>query len=374
MKKIGLVINPIAGMGGAVGLKGTDGVENLDEAIKRGATKIAKVRSKITLKELRHHHRDFSFLTCSDEMGEDALRELNYSKFKIVYTQKDNDGTSAYDTKSACAAFLKPNVSFILFAGGDGTARDIFSVVRDDMPILGIPCGVKMHSSVFAINPKMAAEIAIEYLHGKLEVKDSEIMDTDEYLYRKNQLATKVFGYAKTPYKPNLVQRSKSVFVHEDEEESKSNIATFADEFMNDDSLYIIGAGTTTKAIFDKIGLEKSLLGVDIVKNKQLIKKDVNEKDILEIIESEKKVKILISPIGAQGFIFGRGNQQISAEIIKKVGVENVIILATPYKLSQTPTLLVDTGDIQLDKELSGYKRIVTGYRIAQLHEIKAYY
>ena len=373
--KIGFLINPIAGLGGSVGLKGTDGL--VEEALKRGAKPVACERAKKCMQELELGASSV-ILTCSAEMGENAV--INKSqRYEVVYSFA-GDSTSE-DTKNACKTFLEERVDLLLFCGGDGTARDVYSVVGKDIPVIGIPAGVKMHSAVFAISPGGAAKIVEHFAAGKAELRDAEVMDTDEDAYRRNELRMKVFGYAQTPYEPLLVQQGKSLFQSVSEEKAKEEIARFACEFMADDSLYILGAGTTTHKIAELLGLgeEKTLLGVDAVKNRELVGKDLNERELLRLLkkENEKKkkgkspVKLLVSPIGAQGFVFGRGNQQLSAKVIEKVGVENVIVLATPHKLSETPFLLVDTGSEELDKQLSGYVSVVCGYRMAQRKEVR---
>ncbi len=373
--KIGFIINPIAGLGGSVGLKGTDGL--VEEALKRGAKPVACERAKKCMQELELGASSV-ILTCSAEMGENAV--INKSqRYEVVYSFA-GDSTSE-DTKNACKTFLEEGVDLLLFCGGDGTARDVYSVVGKDIPVIGIPAGVKMHSAVFAISPGGAAKIVEHFAAGKAELRDAEVMDTDEDAYRRNELRMKVFGYAQTPYEPLLVQQGKSLFQSVSEEKAKEEIARFACEFMAGDSLYILGAGTTTHKIAELLGLgeEKTLLGVDAVKNRELVGKDLNERELLRLLkkENEKKkkgkspVKLLVSPIGAQGFVFGRGNQQLSAKVIEKVGVENVIVLATPHKLSETPFLLVDTGSEELDKQLSGYMSVVCGYRMAQRKEVR---
>jgi len=373
--KIGLFINPIAGLGGSVGLKGTDGL--VEEALRLGAKPVACERAKKCMQELELGTSSV-ILTCSADMGENAM--INQSqRYEVVYSFA-GDSTSE-DTKNACRTFLEAGVDLLLFCGGDGTARDVYSVVGKDIPVIGIPAGVKMHSAVFAISPGGAAKIVERFTAGKAELRDTEVMDTDEDAYRRNELRMKVFGYAQTPYEPVLVQQGKSLFQSVSEEEAKEEIAKFACEFMADGSLYIVGAGTTTHKIAELLGLgeEKILLGVDAVKNGELVGKDLNERELLRLLkkENEKKkegnspVKLLVSPIGAQGFVFGRGNQQLSAKVIEKVGVENVIVLATPHKLSETPFLLVDTGSEELDKQLSGYVSVVCGYRMAQRKEVR---
>jgi len=371
--KIGFLINPIAGLGGSVGLKGTDGL--VEEALKRGAKPVACERAKKCMQELELGASSV-ILTCSADMGENAVINQLHS-YEVVYSFA-GDSTSE-DTKNACKTFLEEGVDLLLFCGGDGTARDVYSAVGKDIPVIGIPAGVKMHSAVFAISPGGAAKIVEHFAAGKAELRDAEVMDTDEDAYRRNELRMKVFGYAQTLYEPVLVQQGKSLFQSVSEERAKEEIARFACEFMADGSLYILGAGTTTHKIAELLGLgeEKTLLGVDAVKNRELVGKDLNERELLRLLENEKKkegnppVKLLVSPIGAQGFVFGRGNQQLSAKVIEKVGVENVIVLATPHKLSETPFLLVDTGSEELDKQLSGYMSVVCGYRMAQRKEVR---
>jgi predicted polyphosphate/ATP-dependent NAD kinase len=344
MKKVGFIVNPVAGMGGTVGLKGTDGV--LEEALKRGARPVTQNRAKKALERLNGRKADLVVVTSSGEMGENVLEDLNFPTYFIVYRPEKK--TSSLDTKKACEIFLEEDVDMILFCGGDGTARDIYEVIGNEIPIIGIPAGVKMFSGIFSINSQCISELIVKFLDDHIEIREAEIMDINEEMYRQNNFDIKLFGYAQTIYVPNLVQRRKSTFQSESEDVSKKNIACFMRELMKDGALYILGAGTTTKSIADLMG----------------------ERDILTYIKGEEDVKIVVSPIGAQGFIFGRGNQQISAEVMRKVGTENVIIIATPYKLSQSPHLLVDTGDEELDRTLVGDKIVVCGYRMAQRKKV----
>ncbi len=363
MKHIGFLINPVAGMGGAVGLKGTDG--NVEEARRRGAAPLAKNRAHITL-TLLSHDKMLDFVTCSGAMGEDALKETGIQKYQVVYHFKGE--SSAQDTRQAALIFLKAGVDLILFCGGDGTARDIFDVVGRNVPILGIPAGVKMYSAVFAIDPVTAAELVAGYEIKSL--RDSEIMDVDEDAYRAGELKTRLHGIARTPALAGKVQFPKQMFEEGDEERAKGEIARFFHEIMIPDVLYILGAGTTTESIAREIGVNKTLLGVDAIKNGKIVATDVDEKTLWALLEQEQEAKILISPIGAQGFILGRGNQQISARIVKQVGIGNIIVVATPHKLRETPQIYVDTGDPVLDAEFGDTVLVVSGYRMAQRKRI----
>ncbi len=363
--KLGFLVNPVAGMGGRVGLKGTDGM--VEEALKRGAEPVAADRARECVEVLKAGKNKLDILTCSGAMGADVLKGMEY---EAVYGPGGE--LSADDTIRACRKFVESDAELILFCGGDGTARDVYSEVDSKVPVLGVPAGVKMHSSVFAVNPHAAGELALDYASGEAGLHDAEVVDVDEEAYRGNELKTRLYGIMQTPYKPQMVQASKMTFQSTGDEEAKEGIAEFAAEFMSDGSAYMVGAGSTTKAVGDRLGVDKTLLGVDVIKNGEVLMKDVGERELLQLLDSEENVKVIVSPIGAQGFVFGRGTQQISPEVLRRVGVGNIIYVSTPNKLNRTPYLLVDTGDRELDRELAGYRRVVMGYRMAQRKDVKA--
>lgn len=365
MKTLGFLVNPISGMGGSVGLKGTDGL--YEKALELGAEKVSKKRAEVFFESLGPV-KDVKFLIPSGEMGEDHIKNKGI-EYEVVYNA--NELTSREDTLKALEEFKKRKVELIIFCGGDGTARDICESIGTKIPVIGMPAGVKMFSSVFAINPKASSDLLKAFLEGGSKYKESDVLDIDEESYRADKFKMKLYGYLKTPYVPNLIQDSKAVFEGQDEEMAKEGIAVFASEFMSDGSLYIVGAGSTTAKIAEVMGLKKTMLGVDLIKDEKLIASDVNEKAILDYIKNENSVKIIVSPIGAQGFVFGRGNQQISSKVLRKVGKDNIIIIATPQKLENTPFLLVDTGDYELDNELSGKTLVVCAYRMAQRKDIR---
>jgi len=358
--KIGFIVNPIAGMGGIVGLKGTDGEEILKKAIELGAQPVAPRRAKEVLKNLLRLKKQLKLITYPHEMGENEAISVSFSP--LVIGNITPGQTTAEDTKRAAKDMKKLRVELIVFCGGDGTACDIYEAIGDSIPVIGVPTGVKMHSAVFAVNPKAAAEVVIKFLTEGLPLRQAEVMDIDEEAFRAGILSAKLKGYLLVPYEPELIQGVKtSSPLTDEEEENKVAIARYIVENMDSDTFYILGPGTTTKAIADLLGVEKTLLGVDVIKNGKTIAKDIGEKEILKIID-EHKSKIIITPIGNQGFIFGRGNQQISPRVIRKVGIKNIIVIATKYKLSTIKYLRVDTGDEHLDKELKGYIRVVTDY------------
>lgn len=363
MKRIGLIVNPVAGMGGSVGLKGTD--RNVEEARRRGAVPHAMERARLTL-ELLARETGLHFISCSGPMGEDALRNAGCRDFEILYTYSGE--SSAHDTQAAARQFREAGVDLILFCGGDGTARDIFEVTGRDIPLLGIPAGVKMYSAVFAVDPAIAADLVRK--SGTKNLRDSEILDVDEEAYRAGSLKTRIIGIARTPVIAGKVQVAKQVYEEPDEERAKQEIARFMLEVMLPDTLYIMGAGTTTEAIAHGLGIQKTLLGVDAIKDGVLVASDADEKTLLDLAGREKSIRIILSPIGAQGFILGRGNQQISARIVRDIGVKKIIVVATPHKLRETPLLYVDSGDPALDREFGNSIQVISGYRIAQRKKI----
>lgn len=363
MRCIGFLINPVAGMGGAVGLKGTDG--NVEEARRRGASPLAKNRALITL-ALLAREPGIHFVTCSGRMGEEAVREAGVQDYQVLYHYHGE--SSAGDTRQAAIAFKKAGVDLVLFCGGDGTARDIFDAVGRELPVLGIPAGVKMYSAVFAVDPATAAGLVTGYDEPSL--RDSEIMDVDEEAYRGGALKTRLYGIARTPALPGKVQLSKHVFEEGDEERAKAEIARFINEIMIPGVLYILGAGTTTEAIAHGTGVKKTLLGVDVIKNGEIVARDIDEHTLWNLLPGGQEAKIIISPIGAQGFILGRGNQQISSRVVQQVGLNNIIVVATPHKLMETPVLYVDSGDPNLDAEFGDTVLVVSGYRMAQRKRI----
>lgn len=375
MALLGFVVNPIAGMGGRVGLKGTDGV--LDQALELGAEPVAPQRVHMFLKKLgsiiesRGIEEPIEWLTCAGNMGENHLKAVEATS-EVVYSPEEP--TSAGDTTNACKKFLERGAGLIVFCGGDGTARDIWQTVDEKVPIIGIPSGVKMHSGVFGMNPEATAEIVAAFISGELDIAEGEILDLDEERYREGEWHIRLFGTAKTPHEPTYVQVSKVQVEAVGEDAIKEEIAESIVEEMEDDPdmLFILGSGSTVGAVSEELGIEFSLLGVDATVNKELIAKDVNESKLLELLDQYEKVRLVISPIGAQGFILGRGNLQLSPEVIRRIGIDNITIISPPAKLAQTPVLRVDTGDKELDEMFyeKQYLRVVFRYKTMRLVKI----
>jgi len=304
---------------------------------------------------------ELEIITYPGEMGEDTARACGLEP-TVIGSIKPGE-TTPEDTMNAAREMLRLRVGLLLFAGGDGTARDIYNAIGEELPALGIPAGVKIHSAVFGANPMSAGDLAASYLRGKVSnLREAEVMDIDEEAFRQGIVSAKLYGYLKIPFRRRLVQSLK-IASRPGEKASLEAIACEVVDRMGDDCLYIIGPGSTTRAITSKLGLNKTLIGVDVVFKGKLLATDVSESQLLNLLEG-RDAKIIVTPIGGQGCIFGRGNQQISPEVIKRVGRDNIIVVSTPEKINSLGgrPLWVDTGDRAVDRMLSGYTRVVTGY------------
>jgi predicted polyphosphate/ATP-dependent NAD kinase len=365
---VGLIVNPIAGMGGAVGLKGTDGKEILEKALTLGAKPVASSRAETFLSELKTIKVDIYFKVGAGQMGEEETRNQGYP-YTVFGEQKKE--TNQKDTVAVAKEIVFDGVDLLIFCGGDGTARDILNAVDRQLPVLGVPTGVKMHSAVFAVDPKAAARIVSRFLRKQLPLWEAEVMDIDEEAFRKGRVSARLHGYLLSPYEPRLIQGAKIASpVTENELRNQAAIALYIIENMIEDYVYIVSAGTTTRTIGDLLDERKTLLGVDLISNKKIVGKDVNENQILDAIKG-KKAKIIVTPIGGQGFIFGRGNQQISPKVIRKVGIDNIIVIASENKMKNLKMLKVDTGDPKLDTDFHGTINVLTDYKIEQKVPIK---
>jgi len=351
-------------MGGAVGLKGTDGKETLAKAIALGAKPVAPHRAATFLAELATAKESVRFVVGAGDLG---MKELANSGFAFSVVGEEKKQTTPKDTEETAKAIVEGGVDLLVFCGGDGTARNVQNAVDMKVPVLGVPTGVKMHSAIFALNPLAAARVATGFLWGNLPLRESEVMDVDEEAFRQGRVSAELYGYVLSPFEPHLIQGNKMASpMTESEVENQAAIAIYVIEEMQPQILYVIGPGTTTRTIGDLLDQKKTLLGVDLFLDKKIIAKDVNEKQILQAIEG-KDVRILVTPIGGQGFVFGRGNQQISAKVIRKVGLENICVIATKSKLDKLLNLRVDTGDPKVDGQFRARGiRVVTDYKTSK--------
>ncbi len=374
--KLGFVVNPFAGIGGAVALKGSDGQDIVDEAFLRGAEPQAEARAKLAMQQITTDH-EFKIFTAANTMGEDTLKSLDLP-FEVIY--RASEQSSAVDTKNIIHLFADMQVDFIVFAGGDGTARDVLDGLADRsdaaIPVVGIPAGVKIHSAVYALTPLHAGELINLMFAGEpMSLHEAQVMDLDEQAFRAGKVTAKCYGYLPVPVDDTRMQLIKQGGLNP-EEVLVEEIAADIIETMEQDVYYLIGSGSTTAEIMNQLSLPNTLLGVDIILNQTLIANDVDEQTILDTIKNHR-AKIIVTIIGGQGHVFGRGNQQLSAKVIRqiinqKAGRDNIVIIATNEKLrslNKRP-MISDTGDSDLDKQLAGLYSVVTGYQQKTLYKL----
>ncbi len=382
MARIGVLVNPDAGLGGKLGFKGSDG--RAEEARLSGAKDRAGPRINETMNYISKMIQskkclDFDLFICGGKMGFDWIQEIPFSNMKVIGDWKGK--TSAEDTSLAVELLLDENVDLILYAGGDGTTRDIIEKLdlldSSELPLIGVPSGVKMYSGCFAEDTQAAAEVLAAWINGELGFSTTEVLDMDEDSYRMGEWKIDMFGQATTPASPLWIQGSKHQIQAIGEDEVLESLSEHILElYLKDDYLIVWGAGGSLNKIAKLCGLSTTLLGIDITKGNELIGTDLSEKELISILEdySDEKIVLLLSPMGGQGFLIGRGNLQLSPDVLRKIGIENIMGVATPAKLLSISRIRIDTSDISLDKEIreKKYIKMIQGYRTIKIVKIES--
>jgi len=364
---VGLIVNPVAGMGGSVALKGTDGAAVLARARELGARPRSGEHMFRALKSALPLPEDTSFLAPAGAMGEDVLRRLGLPARVVCRTEEH---TTAADTRAAAAAICDAGAGLLMFAGGDGTARDVCAILGESLPVIGVPAGVKIQSSAFAVTPERAGELLSRWCAGiARETAEAEVVDLDEDAYRAGIVTSRLYGTVRVPLDRLRMQGRKGGSAGGGD---ASGLGAWLAHEMQPGRLYLIGAGTTTRAVTDALGLRGTLLGVDAVKDGKLIAADCAEADLLRLIEPGSTTAV-VAVIGGQGHFLGRGSQQFSPAVLRALGTENIVVAATPAKLDALfpRPLRVDTGDPELDAKLCGYVRVVTGWGQSRMMRVE---
>jgi predicted polyphosphate/ATP-dependent NAD kinase len=368
--KIGLIVNPVAGMGGAVGLKGTDGPGTVAEALARGARPQAGERTRRALQRLAGRRPGTVLTVAPGDRGADWIDGLDLRP--SVLDLPAATGT-ARDTRAAVEAMR--GADLVVFAGGDGTARDVVAALPAGVAVLGIPCGVKMHSGVFAVSPEAAGAVLADLLAHPDRIgwdDQAEVMDIDEDALRAGRISPRLYAHARTPVVRSGMQAAKGG-PRLDAGASLAGAAAEIVRGMAQDVLYVVGPGTSAGAVMAAAGARPTILGTDAIRNGKVVARDAAAAD-LERLASGGPVRIVLGVTGQQGFLLGRGNQQISPALIRRAGKDGLIVIATEDKLSglAQPKLWVDTGDPALDADLAGFIRVHTGPRRDMLMRIGA--
>lgn len=362
--RLGLLINPLAGLGGQAALKGSDGVAA--QALAMGVVPQAQQRVRQALEVLLPLRERLKILAAPGCMGADLLAELGF--VHQVVGHLSGAETSAADTERLAVELQEAGVDLLLFAGGDGTARNICNSAREGQLVLGVPAGVKIHSGVYAVNPRAAGELVSLLVQGDLVRRgEAEVRDIDEQAFRAGQVRTQHYGELSVPEEGRFVQQVKQGGL-EQESLVLDDIAAWLTE--DPEVNWILGPGSTTQGVLQAMGLEGTLLGVDVLQGGRLTAVDVNEQQLWQLLSEGGDWRILVTAIGAQGHILGRGNQQISPRIVRAAGLDNLLVIATKTKLKTLAgrPFLLDSGDSELDQQLTGLRRVLSGYREEMLY------
>ncbi|MFF2050966.1 ATP-NAD kinase family protein [Leifsonia sp. NPDC058194] len=372
---IGLVVNPVAGIGGPAGLAGSDGAAVQQEALRRGGVPRASVRAEEALAVLASAHPGAEVLTAAGALGEDAVRAAGLVP-RVVYRPADvaarAAATTGDDTARAAAALHAAGATLVLFAGGDGTARDVARGLQAGVPVLGIPAGVKMYSGCFAVGPAAAGALAAAWTGGPLPTADAEVLDLDEEGMRAGRPDPRLFALVPVPAAPGRTQARKAS-TPASERESVHGAAVGAVSRMLPGVRYLLGPGGTTAEVGRVLGLDTTPLGVDVVEDGQLVARDVTAAQALSAVDG-RPAQAVVTVIGGQGFVLGRGNQQLSPRVVAALGPHPLLVVATEQKLIDLAgrPLLVDTGDPALDARLAGHLTVVTGPATASIYPVSA--
>ena len=375
MVRLGLLVNPDAGLGGRLGLKGSDGQAKLARSM--GAEDRSGPRMRAMLEHFSSIHRagfeDISWVTSEGRMGTEWLPEAEIGSISTVHSS--SGGTSAVDTQDAVNSLLESEIDLLVYAGGDGTTRDVVSALESaespETPVIGVPTGVKMHSGCFAASPKAAAEALSSWLIGDLLLASTEVLDLDEDLYRQGKWVVRLYAEAMTPSSPRWMQGSKQRIEASGEEDTTEGLADHIRELLvSDNRMLIWGSGGTLRKIAEMNDFEPTNLGIDATIGNEQVGTDLSESDLLELLsEHDGPTTLLLSPMGGQGFLIGRGNLQLSPQVLRLIVIGNILGVVTPAKLLSVRRLRIETGDPELDADFADmrYMKVLQGYRTTRV-------
>lgn len=371
-RTLGLIVNPVAGLGGPAGLKGSDDASVQQLALERGARPQAEARAVRMLSVLAAEAPDACVLTAGGAMGATALAATGLDA-EVVWRSAGASTTGA-DTTAAAAALVAAGAGLVLFVGGDGTARDVAAGIPDGSLVLGVPAGVKMYSSCFAVGPEAAGAIAAQWLSEGLPARTAEVMDTDERGLRDGCTRPSLHGFVRVPELSGRTQARKAA-TPTSEAAMVAAAARGLLRSLEPGVRYLLGPGGTVAELGRQLGVALSPLGVDVLCDGQVLVRDASEAELFDQV-GRGPARAVVTVIGGQGFVLGRGNQQLSPRVLRALADPPLVVVATEQKLLNLAgrPLLVDSGDPRLDAELAGHVRVITGpgriamYPIAATH------
>lgn len=356
-ERVGLLINPVAGVGGPLGLKGSDGPEIQAEAARRGAPRRAGERATRAIVALVRRCPDVAVVAAPGAMGADAARAAGVDP--VVVGDELAAVTTADDTRRQAAALRDAGVALLLVAGGDGTLRAVHDAVGETLPVLGVPAGVKMHSGAFAARPETAGEVAAAFLLGSRALTRADVADLDEQAVRADRVAARLYGTVRVPRAPGRVLAAKGGSTATSPSALAGAVQRLLDE-RSPGQLVLVGPGTTANLVLDRLGIAGTLLGVDALVDDRLVGRDLDADGLLALLDDHPDALLVLGVVGGQGTLLGRGNQQLSPDVLRRIGRDGLRVLATKQKLTElSPAVLhVDTGDPALDEQLRGHVRV----------------
>ncbi len=361
--RIGFLVNPVAGAGGRAALKGSDDagqIQSLVQSMTWGEGVNAFARGVQFV-----HRLDRSravVVTPPGPMGEDVVKagtRAGGPVFEIVRLpgwNKTFGTTNREDTVRFVERLVDARIDLLVFVGGDGTAVDVAQALIGRVPMLGVPAGVKMFSPVFAQTPELAA-LLLQPLGPKFATHEVDVLDLDERSYRDGAWVVAHQTVARVPEGEGL-QAGKGGATPT-EGEGLEDLASWFWDAARPGVAYVLGSGSTVGAIKTALG-GGTPLGVDVWKDGEWLARDASEEELLAVLGEEGPATIVVSPTGTQGAILGRGTAQISPPVIERVGVADVVVVATPSKLLGLRELFVDTGDPDLDRSFPDYVKVRT--------------
>ncbi len=376
--RVGFLVNPFAGAGGPAALKGSDDLAIRDAVVKGAIEARAPARARQFLDALAAQ-TPWRLVAAPGAMGADCLhRAAGGGVFEVeVMADQLPAVTGADDTRRLARAMLAQALDLLVFVGGDGTARDVCSVLGERMPVLGVPAGVKMHSGVFAVTPQAAARVLDELAAGRLvSLMAREVRDIDEAALPSGVVKSRYYGCMRVPEELQYIQSVKHGGVEVDElvlADIAAEIKERLEEEENRGALVIFATGSTTQFIQTELAMPGTLLGVDVSLNHALIARDVDARALEKLVARHRgKMIIILTAIGGQGHIIGRGNQQLSPAVLRAVGRDNLWVVMTKSKLKSLASrpLLMDSNDPELDHRWRGLIAVITGYRDQVLYRL----